>query len=143
MTIKAVKVFELALFRKASILTAISAMLITGCGSPQTRSKDPDRYVLVDSGMVNKESTLKMQECLVDAFNELNSKNTAFSVVQTRRNAGSRIEVYVSRVNLAVSADVFDDGKTELRMAPDPFGMFSKEPGAYRSCLAIHQHAAK
>ncbi|RYE71115.1 MAG: hypothetical protein EOO81_06645 [Oxalobacteraceae bacterium] len=122
--------------RKQLYSSFLAAIFISGCGAAPSRAKDPDRYTLVDSGVINPTSTMKLQECLLDAFSDLNSSNTAFSVIQTRRNEGNRIEVYVSRVNLAVSADVYDNGKTELRLAPDQFGMFKKEPLAYRACLS-------
>jgi hypothetical protein len=111
----------------------LCAML--GCGAAPTRAQDPNRYKLVDSGSVSARAAPHLVECLTDSFRALNSGNTAFAIQQDRRAGGTRVEIYVSRVNLAVSADVFDDGRTELRMAPDPLRMFTKEPSAYRQCV--------
>ena len=114
-------------------LGLLCAML--GCGAAPTRAQDPNRYKLVDSGSVSARAAPHLVECLTDSFRALNSGNTAFSIQQDRRAGGTRVEIYVSRVNLAVSADVFDDGRTQLHMAPDPLKMFSKEPQAYRACV--------
>ena len=116
-------------------LSVLSCALLIGCGAAPTRAQDPSRYTLVASSAVPVAAAPALVECLTDAFMGANTGNTAFSVQQTRRVEGTRVEVYVSRVNLAVSADVFDSGKAELRMAPDPFGMFTKEPIAFDSCI--------
>lgn len=122
--------------RMATALGCVSLLCsMLGCGAAPTRAQDPARYKLLDSGKVPRQSSLQLVECLTDAFAALNSGNTAFSVRQSRRAESIRVEVYVSQVNLAVSADVFDDGRTELHMAPDPLNMFSKEPQAYRACV--------
>lgn len=121
------------------LLCSLFCVSLLGCGAVPTRAQDPSRYTLVASGSVPAVSVPALIECLTDGFQGVNAGNTAFSVQQTKLAQSSRIEVYVSRVNLAVSADVFDDGRTELRLAPDPFGMFTKEPSIYRSCVAVNQ----
>lgn len=119
---------------KAAIACAISAAL-SACGTPPGRAEDPTRYVLVSSGSVPAAVAPALVDCLVDEFTRLNRGNTAFSVKQTRRSDGLRVEVYSSNVILGLSSDVFNDGQTELRMASDPLGLYSKERAAYRSCV--------
>lgn len=114
---------------------AVTAAL-SACGTPPTRAEDPARYALVASGRVPAALAPVLVDCLTDEFTRLNRGNTAFSVKQTRRANGLRVEVYSSNVILGVSSDVFTDGRTELHIGPDPLGIYSKEPIAYRRCVA-------
>lgn len=117
------------------LLAGLTCSSLLACGAAPTRAQDPGRYSLAASDTVNAAAASALVECITDSFMALNAGNTAFSVQQTRRVGNTRVEIYVSRVNLAVSADVFDDGRTELRLAPDPFRMFTKEPNSYQTCV--------
>jgi hypothetical protein len=118
------------------ILAALLTAVLSGCGSIPTRAENPEHFALIDSGRVPTTSADALIECITDGFIQANARNTAYSVKQSRRSDGHRIEVYGSNVILRVSADVFQDGRTELRLGPDPFQIFVKEPIAYRECVA-------
>lgn len=93
---------------------------------------------MVASGRVSIAKAPALVDCLTDEFTRLNRGNTAFSVKQTQRADGLRVEVFSSNVILGVSADVFADGRTELRIGPDPLSFYSKEQNGYRGCVSKH-----
>lgn len=98
------------------VATAWIALAATGCGNTPTAM--PEELVLWKTVRVPAASATAFANCLEQEFYKSHSVTTT-TVRQQRQQGGSRVETWGASRGLQVRADVFDDGRAELRELKD------------------------
>lgn len=89
------------------------AVLISACAAGPTRD-EPKKFNLVRTGVVRSGDGQAFADCLLDGFDKAHFALTNVSSRQQRRTDGYRVESLAGGHLIAVSADVFDDGRVQL-----------------------------
>lgn len=95
-------------------LVLIIAIVLSACAGAGSRDVAGD-FISINGGQISKANVLEFVECVSDKFRDrqigldVNLLNR-----QQRRNNGYRVELVTNSTGLAISADIFDDGRVEL-----------------------------
>lgn len=120
-----------------AILALAAAMTVVGCSTPSMRGEHEAAFKVRAAGQIDAAKVPVFMDCVLDAFVEEQRRANAL-VYQFKRSTGYRLDLKTDKF-LLLSADIYDDGRTQLLEGPAagliPTGA---EIARYEQCVLQH-----
>ena len=115
-------------------------LFFIGCSSYPTRETSPEKFDLIQSGLVKKTNTLKFKLCFIAGSEVKNRIAYNVKTIEKASTNGYRVDSYGGGVLLLLSADILHSGLTRLyRLQNSSLTDLSQQIKAFDMCLAKYQ----